>query len=331
MIYSAIFRRLLISLIGITVALIIILSSSLSLAFTQEELDSMASQTTVLIAQSLKKGDLEQQNEWYPGSGAIIAHSGNTYYAVTNTHVVREPEQGTIWGVRTPDGEVHQLTDATNNIVRFGKFSGDEQPIPGFDLALVKFTSDRNYPVAVMGDSSKLQPNDSVFISGWPNPDNDNKGKIKRRQREFTVGKVAKIANSPDTNNGGYSLMYSNWTKAGMSGGPVFNYRGELVGIHGRGRGNANQYCVDPKLNTDNSCGIQGLHLISLPQVSSIRSAFVPPPVNPSVVEKGRKNKAKADVVEDIYKLFTLGALRRDAGVGSGGCGSLLLGDKCPQ
>jgi hypothetical protein len=36
-------------------------------------------------------------------------------------------------------------------------------------------------------------------------------------------------------------------------------------------------------------------------------------------------------VIEDVYKIFTLGALRRDAGFGSGGCGSLLLGDKCPE
>lgn len=299
--YTVILRRFLICSIGIVAALITILSSSNSLAFTTEELDSMSSQTTVLIAESLHQTDLEQKREWYPGSGVIIAHSGSNYYAVTNTHVVREQMLGRLWGIRTADGEVHQITENPNNIIRFGTFIDDVNPIPGFDLALVKFISNRNYPVAVMGNSSKLQTNDQVFISGWPDPENLD----KRRQRVFTNGKVAKIALSPDTNNGGYSLMYSNWTRAGMSGSPVFNSQGEVVGIHGRGRRNSKFYCVDPEINTNNSCGIQGIHLISQVEAKRIQLAFNPPPVQLSVIERGRKNKKKADVIEDIYKLFS--------------------------
>ena len=282
--------------------LFIVMSSSASLAFSEDDLDSMASQTTVVMAKYLEKGDVENKNDYdlHPGSGVIIAHQGKTYYVLTNNHVVREQNKKPL-GIRTADGEVYKVADDGNNIVRFAKFTGEESLIPGFDVALVKFTSDRNYPVAVMGDSSKLQPNNSVYISGWPNPDNAD----KRRERVFKEGKVAKIASSPDTKNGGYSFMYSNWTRSGMSGGPVFNSQGELVGIHGMGRKKGNNYCVDPNLNTNNSCGIQQLHLISLPEVSRIRSAFNAPPVNPSVVEKGRKNKAKADVIEDVYKLFT--------------------------
>jgi tetratricopeptide (TPR) repeat protein len=36
-------------------------------------------------------------------------------------------------------------------------------------------------------------------------------------------------------NEGGYSLIYSNITRPGMSGGPVLNEAGELVAIHGQG------------------------------------------------------------------------------------------------
>jgi serine protease Do len=305
-------------------ALAVVLSNSPTLAFSLEDLNSMSSQMTILIAKSLDKGDLENKQEWFPGSGSIIAHIGNTYYAVTNTHVVRQQKKGELWGVRTADGEVHKIIDDENSIFRFGKFTGNTDPIPGFDLALVKFSSNINYPVAVLGDSSKLQTGDEVFISGWPNPENLD----ARRQRQFTGGKVAKISTSPDS-NGGYSLMYSNWTKAGMSGSPVFNVRGELVGIHGRGRGTANAYCVDKQLNRNNSCGIQQIHLINIEKVNKMNLAFTPPPVNPSVIRQGRENKAKADEIEDIYKIFTLGAMRRDAGIGSGGCGSLLLGDRC--
>jgi|GEM_PF-5355401 len=35
--------------------------------------------------------------------------------------------------------------------------------------------------------------------------------------------------------NGGYSLVYSNNTLPGMSGGSVFNEAGETIAIHGKG------------------------------------------------------------------------------------------------
>lgn len=322
MIYNLNFRRLFIFLIGITITLVIILSSIPSLALTEEEINNMSSQTTVLIAETLKKGDLEEIRDWYlyPGSGVIISHYGKNYYALTNAHVVREPIPGRVWGVRTADGEVHQLTETADSIIRFGAFTDDDQPIPGFDLAIVKFTSDRNYPVAVMGDSSKLHINDRVFISGWPNPDDF---KNKRRERKFTPGQIAKIANDPDTKDGGYNVMYSNWTKAGMSGGPVFNSMGEVVATHGRGRGNSKYYCVDPKLNANNSCGIQAIHFISQINAKKIKLALTPPPVKSEVIEKGRENKAKADVIEDIYTLFS--DLRRR----NGDCPLSVLIDDC--
>ena len=49
----------------------------------------------------------------------------------------------------------------------------------------------------------------------------------------FTEGKVTANANRPLA--GGYSLVYSNNTLPGMSGGPVFNDAGETIAIHGKG------------------------------------------------------------------------------------------------
>jgi len=305
--------------------MLVILSASASIALSPDDIDNMSSTVTVLIGKELNKGDVEEKREFNPGSGVVVAHKGNTYYVVTNTHVVKQPISGRMWGVRTYDGEVYQVIDRDNNIIRFGDYESNEKPIPGFDLALVKFTSKRDYPVAAMGNSLQLSPNDAVFISGWPEPEDLS----ARRQRNFTSGKVAKIAESP-MSNGGYNLLYSNYTRPGMSGSPIFNAQGELVAIHGRGR-KKEIYCVDPEINTNNSCGIQAIHFINQLEAKHIELAFNPPPVKLEVIENGRKNKAKADVIEDIYNIFTLGALRRDAGFGSGGCGSLLLGDKCPQ
>ncbi len=320
-------RRLPIFLVGITVALFITISNSPSIALNSQDIDSMSSQTTVLIGRSLGEGNREEKTVWNPGSGVIVARQSNTYYVVTNTHVVKQFVKGNVWGVRTADGEVHQVVDKVNNITRFGDYQSNSKPIRGFDLALVKFTSNRNYPTAVMGDSSKLKTNDLVFISGWPRAEDPLN---TRRQRKFTRGNIAKVKQHPDV-DGGYNLLYSNWTKPGMSGSPIFNSKGELVGIHGRGRKKSESlYCVDREINTNNSCGIQAIHLINQTEASRMRLVFNSPPVNPKVIARGEKNKAKADVIEDVYKIFTIGALRRDAGFGSGGCGSLLLGDTCP-
>lgn len=293
-------RRVYLGLIVLVVGLLVIISASPSVALISDDIDNMSSTVTVLIAKELEKGDVEEIREFNPGSGVIVAHQGNAYYVVTNNHVVEQLIPDRKWGVRTYDGEVYQVIDQEQNIIRFGDYKSDEEPIPGFDLALVKFTSKRDYPVAAMGNSLQMKPNDPVFISGWPNPDDSG----ARRERKFFPGVVAKIAESP-MSDGGYNLLYSNYTKRGMSGSPVFNSQGELVAIHGRGRKYLEKYCVDPDLNTNSSCGIQGIHLINQIKYKHIELAFNSPPVKSEVIEKGRKNKAKADVIENIYKLFT--------------------------
>ena len=289
---------------------------------TKEQIDDMSSRTTVVIAQGLQKGDIEARQEWNPGSGVIVARSGNVYYVLTALHVVRTRE--VVYGVRTADGEVHFVDDVEtqDNIHFFGK--EDEnlgETIEGFDLAIVKFKSDKNYPVAVIGKSQKMEKGEAIYISGWPNPEEET----ARRERKFSAGNLTTIVNPP-SGDGGYSMLYDNQTRRGMSGGPVFNSRGELIGIHGRGRAQDNVYCIDPKLSVENSCGIQSLHFLSEVQLAKIPLTFKQPPVDLREIEKLPVD----DVIENIYEEFTFdkAALLRDGP--SGGCESLLLGDPCP-
>jgi len=289
------------SILSLFLALItaigLILLSSPSQAIMPDDIDAMSSQTTVLIGKSMKTGDGGRQ-AYDAGSGVIVARSGNTYYAVTNTHVVKQPNPGDIWGVVTWDEEFHLVRDGGDNIIRFGDYQSEDF-IGGFDLALVKFTSNKDYPIAVMSNSEQIQVNEPVYLSGWPKPAKDGDVIV----RVFSPGKLVKVDDTPFS-NGGYNIMYDNWTQKGMSGSPVFNQNGELIGIHAAGRRKEDNYCIDRELNLSSSCGIQAVYLISQIEAKQIRLTFNPPPVNPSVIAKGRANKAEADVIEDVYKIF---------------------------
>lgn len=285
--------------LGVITALSLILFSYPSQAITPDDINAMSSQTTVLIGQALKTSDGGQE-AFNPGSGVIIARNGNTYYAVTNTHVVKRPNPEGLWGVLTWDKKFHEVLDVGDNIIRFGNYQSRDLPIAGFDLALVKFTANQDYPIAVMGNSEQIQVNEPVYLSGWPKPE----GGTARIVRVFSPGQLVKVEDTPFS-NGGYNIMYDNWTKPGMSGSPVFNQNGELIGIHAAGRRNGNNYCIDPELNLNSSCGIQGVHLIGQLEAKRIRLVFNPPPVKSSVIAKGQANKAKADVIEDVYKIFS--------------------------
>jgi serine protease Do len=318
-------RNLAIVLTGTIAAVAVAIPLTSAQALTEEQVDAVASQTTVVIAQGLQKGDLEARQEWNPGSGVIVAHRRHTYYVLTALHVVRT--RNVLYGIRTSDGEVHIVDDihTNKNIHLLGEEEGEfGDRIDGLDLAIIEFESDLDYPTTVMGSSSQLQPGEPLYVSGWPNPEDDS----ARRLRKTVEGKLTAIFFQPST-DGGYSLLYDNPTQRGMSGGPVFNVRGELVGIHGRGKAQRDDYCIDPELSTENSCGMQTLHFIKQATLDGLNLTYEAPPVDPKVIEAGLRNQENADVIEDIYETFTfdMRSLLRDTP--SGGCGSLLLGDDC--
>lgn len=295
-----------------------------ALALTEEQVDAVASVTTVIIGQGLQPGDIEARREWNPGSGAIVARNDDTYYVLTALHVVRTRD--TVYGIRTSDGEVHFVDDVKtkDNIFYFGREAGEfGETVEGYDLAVVRFESDRDYPVAAIGDGRQLDVGDRLYISGWPSPEDDS----ARRTRETVRGELTAIF--PPAPDGGYSLLYSNETQRGMSGGPVFDENGALVAVHGRGRARADAFCLDPQLSSRNSCGMQAVHFLQQVQLKELPLAFESPPVDPETIARGMDNLEQADTIEDIYAAFTfdLESLLRDEP--SGGCGSLLLGEPC--
>jgi serine protease Do len=169
-----------------------------------------------------------------PGSGVIISQDGidskqggKTYTALTCQHVVPDGKKGS-YQVLLPDGKTYTAK------VRF------TPKLKGLDLAIVEFESEENYRVVKLAESEQLSPNTTVYAAGFPNYQTIDAKQIEETsswgQRAFrlTVGKIGSLSIAPRSLQAGYSLGYTNEVASGMSGGPVFNDRGELIGINGR-------------------------------------------------------------------------------------------------
>jgi tetratricopeptide (TPR) repeat protein/S1-C subfamily serine protease len=158
------------------------------------------------------------------GSGVIVARQGRTYYVLTAKHVVRDPKTQQQY----PSPQIvtydQDRRSATSMVVA-----------EGVDLAVVRFESSNNYPVARLGEYSQ-NTGDLAFVGGFPGRLNINSplwqwqlnpGYVKDREQ-------AKL----DTQNNksfadGYDLLYRSISYGGMSGGPVFDTAGNVIGIHG--------------------------------------------------------------------------------------------------
>ncbi len=149
------------------------------------------------------------------GSGVVIDKQGSTYTVLTAAHVVRDRQAP--FSLTTPDGKNHPLI-ATNITTTTDA-----------DLAIVKFQSTTNYPIAKLGNVETASEGSIVYVSGFPMATTAITASIYN----FTEGKVTANASRPLA--GGYALVYSNNTLPGMSGGPVFNQAGETIAIHGKG------------------------------------------------------------------------------------------------
>jgi tetratricopeptide (TPR) repeat protein len=194
--------RLSAAILGVGVALVQMQPAQ---ALTKVEVSKVAQSVTVMIQNA--------QNSRDAGSGIIIKREGETYTVLTAHHVV---ENSTNYKVMTPDKKMSPIVQ------------GSIQPLPGVDLALVQFKSAEAYDVAKMGDSTQSPSGSTSFVAGFPGTNE------ARNEPEyyFTSGEIA--ANGSRPNKDGYALAYSNPTLPGMSGGPVLNEQGELIGIHGR-------------------------------------------------------------------------------------------------
>lgn len=158
------------------------------------------------------------------GSGVIIEQQGNRYVVLSNWHVVsasnrqtrsRSVSKGESFKIQTVDQRQHLALPS--KIVRIGKL----------DLATLEFHSKYRYPTATSGNSDRLMEGETVYVSGWADPS----PQLLTRSYQFLVGNLSGRIDRPQD---GYALIYTVNALPGMSGGPILDTRGNLVGINGR-------------------------------------------------------------------------------------------------
>ncbi|MFM7407175.1 MAG: trypsin-like peptidase domain-containing protein, partial [Cuspidothrix sp.] len=197
------------------------------------------------------------------GTGVIVNKQGNTYTVLTNRHVVQLPGNYTL---QTPDGQPYTFN------------SSQVKQLPNLDLAVLQFNSNKNYSYAKLGDSSKLTETTPIYIGGWGVKD----AFCLERCYRFSDGKIISI--SPQSKDG-YSLIYSNPVKQGMSGGPVLNAQGELVGING------NSF-TDPNTGITDFAGIP---INEYKVAVGIGNKVDDPPPSPTTNNAPARNLARVD------------------------------------
>ncbi|NOX57386.1 MAG: trypsin-like serine protease, partial [Planctomycetes bacterium] len=149
------------------------------------------------------------------GSGVIISPDG---YGLTNYHVVEGMIESRSGFGGLADGKLYPL-----------QVLGID---PGGDVAMFKLDGLDRFPFATLGDSDKLQVGDTAIAMGNPFLLSDD------YTPTVTMGIVSGIHRYQY--GSGDALLYSDCIQVdtainpGNSGGPLFNERGEIIGINGR-------------------------------------------------------------------------------------------------
>jgi Do/DeqQ family serine protease len=143
------------------------------------------------------------------GSGIIVKKTGDTYYVLTNNHVV---DSASTISVKLQDQTVF------NKVKLVGKDARR-------DLAVLSFTSRNTIAVADLGDSNEAQVGDLVLAVGNP----------FGFENTVTMGIVSALGRSSPSNDVATNTDYIQTDAAinqGNSGGALVNIKGEVIGIN---------------------------------------------------------------------------------------------------
>jgi serine protease Do len=146
------------------------------------------------------------------GSGVIWQTDQKRWRVVTNQHVIAAGKKSFV--IQTADGKAYYAKLIT------------PRSWAKLDLAALEFQPDLAYPTAKIDRLRQPQVGDAVVAAGFPRSTNGQSTALT-----IAKGTITHVLSKPLAE--GYQVGYSNNVAKGMSGGPLLNQRGELVGING--------------------------------------------------------------------------------------------------
>ena len=185
---------------------------------------SQSSQPTKTIEQVAAKITVKILATEALGSGIIWSNQDSSYIVITNQHVLRAGESP--YYIQTPDGQIHHARIVSNS------------QLDGYDIAILRFHAVHNfYQTAVLGDFSTLTVGESVFAAGFPHDREKSDSQSERSPNilpglTLKTGLVSIVLDKALEE--GYQIGYTSDVKKGMSGGPLLNSKGEVVGVNGK-------------------------------------------------------------------------------------------------
>jgi serine protease Do len=176
--------------------------------FYRTDLAPSADQSVRELVKTLGSAVVQVRTPEGLGSGFFINRDG---FLITNFHVVEGETQISVEVFYQKDGQLERKTYKQVRIIALNKFG---------DLALLHI-EDKDAPQfasVTLGDSDKLSVGDSVFAIGSP----------MGLERTVTQGIVSTKTREIE---GVLYLQTTAQINPGNSGGPLFNLRGEVVGV----------------------------------------------------------------------------------------------------
>jgi serine protease Do len=186
------------------------------------------------------------------GSGVIIGRTesgtSNVYTVLTAGHVVKCADCK--YQIVTP---VPIDTASEKKRIKIDlDMQNNFQKMPDVDLATISFESNSTFAIGTIGNSEYADEGSPVYVAGFPKPGRA----IVRIALQFTGGMISSRIEEgdrdPKNRNNGYDIAYTNITRAGMSGGPVFDAAGRIIAIHGQGDRNSQNAEAGEKDNAVN-------------------------------------------------------------------------------
>ena len=165
---------------------------------------------SVVIVETFAKG-----RAFATGTGFIYKHSNDTYYILTNHHVIEDGDQIKI--VLTNGDEVEVKVEG-----------GDEFS----DIAVLSYKTDKELKVSSIGSSTNARVGDTVFAIGAPLDSSVyswtvTRGVLSGKDREVSIS----LGGSQTSDWIMQVLQTDAAINSGNSGGPLCNSNGEVIGI----------------------------------------------------------------------------------------------------